>query len=391
MAWRRLVTAALALFSFAGCESERSALSAADPPTRPAEASVSRLQKPDAQGASVRQTTFEAVKESFPGVSNGKVTVQIRAHVNGVAILDDEIRNACYPALIPTLNLPEPDRTIQQNEIFRRELQQIIDRELLLQDAFARLSKTGTQYLDKLKAAASKEFDKVVRGLKTRSGCKTDEELKEFLRSQGQSLEGIRRQVERNFMAREYVRSRIFPTVDRIGRQQIIEYFQDHAGEFQVEDSVEWQDIFIDASKYSNRNEARRLAEQLTERARAGQDFLQLAKFDNGSSSYQNAEGLGHRHGEINPPEAEPILFQLHDGEVGPLVEMPTGYHIIRLVKRQYAGQLALDEKTQSEVRRKLQGQVADREAKKLIDELRSKATIEIAGATPVDESPKGR
>jgi parvulin-like peptidyl-prolyl isomerase len=396
MGCHQILATAVTLVGFAGCQSERPALAAGDPPAVVAELPgnpslpVPRLQKPDNPNPPIRQTTFEAVSEPFPGVSGGRVMVQIRAHVNGVAIMDEEIRNACYPALIPTLSLPEPDRSIQQNEIFRRELQQIIDREVLLQDAFAKLSKSGTQYLDKLKAAAAKEFDKVLRSLKTRANCKTDEELKVFLRSQGQSLEGIQRQVERNFMASQYVRSRIFPAIDRIGRQEIVEYFNDHAAEFQVEDSVDWQDIFIDASKYATRDEARRFAEQLASRAHAGEDFIQLAKFDNGSSSYQNAEGFGHHKGEINPPEAEPILFQMHDGQVGPLVELPTGFHIIRLAKRQYAGHLTLDEKTQGEIRKKLQGIVAEREAKKLIDDLRSKAAIEIAGSPVTGEQAKG-
>jgi peptidyl-prolyl cis-trans isomerase SurA len=388
MGVHRMLAATATFLCFAGCESNRMALAAPDPPAvlpgNPTLA-VPRLQKPESQNSAIRQTTFEAVSTSFPGVPNSRVAVQIRAQVNGIPILDDEVRNACYPSLLPTLSLSEPERSIRQNEIFRRELQHIIDREVVLQDALARLSKSGPQYLDKLKQAASKDFDKKMRIYKGRSGCKTDEELKELLRSQGQSLEGIRRQVEREFMFTEYIRNRVFPAIDRIGRQQIVEYFQDHAAEFQVDDSVDWQDIFIDANKYPSRESARRFAEQLVARSRNGEDFVKLAKFDNGSSSYQNAEGLGHKHGEINPAEAEPILFQMHDGEVGPLVELPTGFHVIRLVKRQYAGQLTLDEKTQGEIRRKLQGETFEREAKKFIEELRSKASIEVAGSSPTD------
>jgi parvulin-like peptidyl-prolyl isomerase len=396
MGVHRMLAAAATFLFFAGCESNRASLAATDPPqadTLPGNPTlaVPRLQKPDNPNPTIRQTTFEAVNSSFPGVPNSRVAVQIRAHVNGVPILDDEVRNACYQFLIPTLSLSEPERSIRQNEIFQRELQQIIDREVVLQDAFAKLSKNGPQYLDKLKQAASKEFDKKLRMFKKTFNCKTDEDLKEMLRSQGQTLEGIRRQVERNFMFGEYMRGRIFPTIDRIGRQQIIEYFQDHTSEFQVDDSVDWQDIFIDANKYPSRDSARRFAEQILIRARNGEEFVKLAKFDNGSSSYQNAEGLGHKRGEINPAEAEPILFQMHDGELGPLVELATGFHIVRLVKRVYAGQLSLDEKTQTEIRRKLQAETFDREAKKLIEELRSKASIEIASNTPTEYQPAAR
>ena len=51
------------------------------------------------------------------------------------------------------------------------------------------------------------------------------------------------------------------------------------------------------------------------------------------------------------------MLWQLRDGQVGPLVELPTGFHVIRLVKRTHAGVLPFnDEKVQKQIRDKLRG-----------------------------------
>jgi parvulin-like peptidyl-prolyl isomerase len=351
----------------------------------PAAPPVSRSQKPEnpPSTSAIRQTVFEAVPEAFPDTANAHVSVRIRAHVNGVPIFDEEIRDACFPLLINTLNMPEPERSQQQSEIFRAELQMIIDREVLLQDAFAKLNKNGPQYLEKLEAAANKEFDRMVRSIKARSGAKTDEELKNILQNQGQSLDAIRRQVTRNFMAREYVRSRIYPAIERIGHQQILEYYQAHGTEFLTVDSVKWNDIFVDASKYPNREEARKFAEQLANKARGGEAWTKLSQYDNGDSSYRNGEGFGQKHGEIKPLEAEGPLFSLKDGEVGPVVEISTGFHVIKLVKRVYAGKVPLDEKTQDEIRKKIQNQVADLEAKRLLAELKQKASIEISPKNP--------
>lgn len=353
----------------------------AQPPALPAPAPVTqRSQKPDpAAKPPIRRTTFEAAAVPAAEAADGRVAVQVRAQVNGVAILDEEVRNAAYGDLLGTLQLPEPERSARQAQIFRRELEGIIDREVVLQDAFARLSKSGPQFLDRLKAAAARQFDKDVRVLKKKTGCKTDDELKEFLRTYGQSLEGMRRQAERRFMALEYIRNRVYPAVERIGHQQIAEYYAEHAAEFQVPDAVEWQDIFIDASRHPSRAAARQAAEQVAGRARAGADVAELLKFDNGDGAYRRGAGLGRLRGEIRPPEAEALLFQMRDGQVGPVIEIPTGFHVIRLVKRQYAGVTPLDEKTQSDIRKKLQMQVFDREAKRLVADLRTQATIEVA------------
>src|SRR5205807_3053302 len=103
-----------------------------------------------------------------------------------------------------------------------------------------------------------------------------DEEMKAFFRVQGLSMEGVRRQVERNFMAMEYMRNRVFTAIQRIGHEQIREYYEGHPEEFQVADSVTWQDIFIDAGKYPDRAAARTFALELIAKAKAGADFRQL-------------------------------------------------------------------------------------------------------------------
>ncbi len=379
MKWHRLAASAVMVGFLAGCQAAHPAL-AGDPIPTPDLQTASpavpvRSQKPD-----IRQTVFEAVNTPFPALKNGEVTVSVRAHVNGVPIFDDEVKEICYPALISLPpSLPEAERAAKQAQIFREGLQQIIDREIILQDAFARLSKAGAPYIDKLKAAAGKEFDKTLRAMRTRAHVKTDEEFKELLRAQGQTVEGVRRQFERNFMAREYMRSRIYPMVERAtGHQQILEYYQEHPGEFQAVDGVQWQDIFIDAGRYRTREEARAFAEGLAARARKGEDFAKLMKYDNGDSTYRNGEGFGRRRGEIKPLQAEPLLFRMKDGEVGPVIEIPTGFHVIRLVKRTHAGLLPFDEKLQNEIRRKLQNLAFERESKKLLAELKQKATVEI-------------
>lgn len=335
--------------------------------------------------APVRQTVFDVARDAFPGLPQGKVAVRIRAQVNGVAILDDEVRQACYRYLLEVQRLPEPERSTRQKEIINRELQSLIDREVILQDLFSRVSSVRPQYLDKLKEAARKEFKGQLRTIKAQLAkagvpAHTDEDVRKALAAQGMSLEFFRRQSERQFMAMEYMRSRIFPKIEHAcGHEQIVEYYELHPAEFTVADQVTWQDIFIDASRFGSRELARRRAEEVAARARAGEDIAKLIAFDDGDASYRHGEGHGQQRGEIRPAEAEPVLFSLQEGQVGPLIELGNGFHVVRLVKRQYAGRRPLDEAAQAEIRKKLQNALAEREYKRLLAELKRKATIEIA------------
>lgn len=385
----------LLLLAAVGCASQRTALAAGEPSPggdSPVVVSpTSRLQKPDNEPAktAVRRMTFESSSQPFPGLPGGQIAVRIRAHVNDAIILDQELRDVAYPHLLATLNRPEPERSRMQKEILDRELQGLIDREVILQDLHAKMANLKPTYLEKLKQAAAKEFKRQINQMianaqRAGSPIKTEEDLKVALREQGMSLDSMRREKEREFMAMEFMKSRIYDKVDHVSHQDIVDYFAQHANEFEIQDGVKWQDIFIDAGKFHNREEARRFAEQLAAQARQGQDFAQLAtKYDNGDSSYRHGEGYGQRAGEIKPAAVEPILFKMHDGEVGPVVELASGFHVIRLVKREYAGRRPLDDKVQAEIRKKLQNEVADKEYKRLLAELKRSATIEIVSDAP--------
>lgn len=384
MACHRLMASAVVALTVAGCAAEQTGLVAAGGLAAPLPAvetpAVPRFQKPD-QEPSARAATGNVLDSgslAFPTSIEGKVAVRIRAHVNGKVILDDEVRETTYQALAETMSLPEPQRTARQKEIIEKGLEHLIERELILDDAMTKLKKLRPQALEKLQEAASRDADRFIRQVKSGFRVQGDEELKAALRSVGLSLSGIRRQREREFMATEYMRSRIFPIIERVGHDEVQQYYEEHQSEFQIDDRVKWQDIFLDARQHADYAAARRHAEKIAGRARAGEEFVKLVKeFDCGDSRLRNGDGYGQRRGEIQPQEAEAILFRMRPGDVGPLIEIGTGFHVIRLVEREYAGLRPLNEKTQGEIRKKLQAVIAEREYKRVVADLKRKASIE--------------
>jgi parvulin-like peptidyl-prolyl isomerase len=332
-----------------------------------------RSQQPEVELAVARPMNIE-----------GELAVRARALVNGMPILDDELKQAAFQQLMMTERMPEPERTEARGKIVRGELDKLIERELILADVMAKLGKRP-QAIDKLREAATKEFEKQVRAMKQRAKdqgfpCDSDEQFNALLEQQGLTLDTMQRQAERSFMAMEYMRHRIYGIIEKISHQMIRQYYDEHPGEFQSEDRVKWQDIFIATSKYPSAADAKRKADDLAARASKGEDFAELSKkFDDGDSGiYRNGAGLGQKHGEIRPTEVESILFRMREGEVGPIVETFNGYHVIRLQEREYAGLHPFDEKTQQDIKKKLQGIIADREYKRIIGELKRKATVQI-------------
>jgi parvulin-like peptidyl-prolyl isomerase len=330
----------------------------------------------------VTSTTATRGQAPDPAAAGGvtQVAARIRASVNGVPILEEELREATAQYAGELLAVPEAQRAEVLKKVADRELQRLIERELVLEEALTKLrSANQTQTIQKLQEMAAKEADKRIRDIKASLKVDSDEELKAILQNQGLSVAGIRRQVERNAMMMEYVRNVIFPVVERISLQQVRDYYEKHSAEFQVQDRVRWQDIFIDASRFPDPAAARRYAEQVWALARSGQDFAKLAEqYDHGDSRLRNGDGLGTKRGEVRPAEAEPVVWALKPGEVGPLIDLGFGFHIVKVAERDYAGRRPFDVDCQTEVRKKLQSQIADREYKRLVDDLKKRAAITV-------------
>ena len=108
-----------------------------------------------------------------------------------------------------------------------------------------------------------------------------------------------------------------------------------------------------------------------------GEDFAALVKaFDHGDSSLRGGIGLGEKKGEIQPAIAENVVFSLKAGEVGPVIDMGFGFHVVKVIERDYAGLEPLDEKCQAKIKKMLGNQIAEREYKRIVSDLKRTATI---------------
>lgn len=310
-----------------------------------------------------------------PEAAHASPAATIRAVVNGELILNEEV-------LLQSRSHLRAARTKEeQEEMLKQALEVLIDRELLLQDAIAKLKrggKRGEALLKQIQESADEEFDKGwLRPMLKEKHLSSRTELSDYLSHNGMSLKMFRRWWERNWMARQYLYARIEQQIKRIGHTEVSEYYYNHRDEYSQPDSVDWQDIFLDAGRHASRAAAREFAEALVQRVRQNEDFAQLSsEFDNGESRFRKGKGKGHKRGEIFPPEAEPLLFQMKEGDTT-IVECPHGFHVVHLVKRQYAGPIPFDAKVQKEIRDKLRNEVFLREKESIVKELKRKAVID--------------
>ncbi|MCI0682175.1 MAG: peptidyl-prolyl cis-trans isomerase [Gemmataceae bacterium] len=326
--------------------------------------SAPKLPAPPPSPSGTQQTSL-----SSPRVN--KITV--RAWVNGRPIFDDEVMQNISPSALVALNrLPAAQQSEKLADFFNQTLDQLIEQEVIYQEAVRKLEKVNPTTLAKLRSLAEQDFEQQLRKVRDTKKV-SDEQLKEFERQ-------MRRQAERRYIAMQYMQSRIFQLINSgIGYQEIKDYYDAHPNEFQRVESVRWQNVFLAVGpKHPTLADARRFAEDLIARCRTGDDFIKLVPYDDGPSKFNNGQGTGSRRGEIQPPELEAHLFKLRDGQIGPIVALSTGVHMFRLVSRDPGGQTPLNEAVQNQIRNKLRNQLADREYRRIVRELKSRAVIEV-------------
>jgi len=368
----------------AGCMDYAAGLSAQDPKLRASILAAGRGDRPEnairAQAGEEQEMPPIVTPLDRP-TDGSSATSRVAVLINGEAILEEEVRAASIQQIAALAGLPDEERLAKAREVYKTSTTSLIEREVVIQDIMAKLGpERGPKVMSKLLEFAEKEFRKTwMRPIMEANNFKTEEELRETLEKSGTSLKSVRYGWERNFMAGEYLRNKVYGILDRIGHPQIEEYYQKHPDEFVIGDGLVWQDLFIDASRHPTREEAKKFAESLADRIRRGEDFAKLSDtFDNGDAKLRaNSEGEGRKKGEIRPSEVEDALFRLREKDVGPVIETATGYHIIRVMERSYAGKKLFDEKVQKQIRDKLRNDLANKEIKRIVADLKARAIIE--------------
>ena len=302
---------------------------------------------------------------------DGDTQVRIVASIGNTPIYESEVREAVYQRMAELVRLPDGQRKVRERQMFNEELRKIIDRELVIDELVALLSKNKQSAgLNRLREAAAKEATQRLEEFKKDRNIPSEAVFREALQSQGLTESGIKRQIERNFMMQAYLRDRVGPSLERIGLADVREYYKAHPDEFMAEDRVKWQDLFVAFDRFKTPDEARQYAAGMAARAGQGMDFAKLAaEHGMGDSKFRNGAGIGEKPGEIFPADLEPTILALKQGQIT-VKETEAGLHVLRIAERTYAGVRPYDEKVQAEVKRKLQNQIFDREAKRLLDTL---------------------
>lgn len=303
-----------------------------------------------------------------------EVIDRVVAIVNDDLITLSELKETSK-SLDPTSEQPLDDRTI---------LNQMVESKLFEQEA----KKRGLTVSDE-------ELDASIAEVRSRYGLNEDQ-MEEVLKKQNLTPEAFREQWRvqtlGNKLLDSQLRNKIVVTDD-----EVVEYYKENYGEIDYssnttetssEEEVEVAHILISPETPNAEDRAIEVAEL----AKSGNDFGTLAReYSDDSFTAEKGGNLGtFKKGDLIE-QLEIAVERTPEGKVSGPVQSPAGYHILKVVKRtdpgadkvetkeEPAGDEAFISDTQKEeIRQTITREKAQAQLKTWLENMRSKAYVEI-------------
>jgi peptidyl-prolyl cis-trans isomerase SurA len=225
-------------------------------------------------------------------------------------------------------------------------LRNLIDRRVLLQRA-------GRLF------DMSKMQDYFLQSFKEQQNIKSDKDLERMLAQEGTTLPAWKKKLVEYFAPQQVLRAEVADRI-AISDAELLAYYDTHIPEFTVFGESTVREIVIKADA-ENREAKRAEAEAIRAKAAApGADFAAIAQ-ESSESGTKSAGGLlgNVKQGDL-AEELDRLAFGLPIGGVSSVIEMPFGFHILRVDAR--ADDVV---KPFEEVRSGIEGTLRDREMQK--------------------------
>ncbi len=285
---------------------------------------------------------------------------KVLAKVNGTPIVEHQIAVELRQELRKHKN-PRADSTSTAR---RNALKKIIEQELLYQAS-------QTQAIDI--PDIDEKAAETLQSIKTRLG--SEERFQDYLENYKLNTGQLLAITKRKLFMDQYLKSRGLMD-PQITEEEVRSFYEQKP--FKRDEAVHLNHILLSVAEDTapaEKEKIRQKAAQFRRMIVAGADFAELAKEHSDSSE---ADGdLGYIKRNYMPVAFDEMVFSLKKGEISSVFETPFGYHIAKLIDKRPAGVVPYEE-VRDFIRRYLQNQRKPQMIAAHIEELRSKARIEI-------------
>jgi peptidyl-prolyl cis-trans isomerase SurA len=320
---------------------------------------------------------------------------QVWAEVDGKPIFRDEVENYYRNRLAPTSS--ETGRDEQALSLKLNILNELINNEILL----AHAARAGVD-------VSGAEVDKRLADLRTPY---SDQEFQKKLKDQGMTLNDLRQQVSDSLLVEKLINKEITSRLS-VSDREVAAYYERNKASFNVPETQYHlaQILVTPVSDPQLRNlasddaktpaAAERKIKALSARLRKGEDFDKLAQaYSEDPNTVSGGGDMGFIPASALASQSKILmaLQSLKVGQVSGIIRDSEGYHIVKILGREDAGQRPLsDPRVQNSIRQTLMNEKEQLLKAAYIEGLRDKAKVSnflaaqivTAAGSPPDAKP---
>jgi peptidyl-prolyl cis-trans isomerase SurA len=295
--------------------------------------------------------------------ADGTIADRIVAIVNNDAITLAELQES-------VLMFRQENReqaSVSDEELGRQFLTRLIDNRLQLQEA-----ERDKIVVDEL------ELNEEITERMKRFGTKTLEEFEALVKSQGLTIEAVKKRLRDSLRVSKVIRRRVTLRVS-VTDPEISQYIEENRAKLETGLSYHARHVLIVPANESDAawEAARIRIDMIRAQVVDGGDFAELAKKNSRDASAKDGGDLGSlRRGELSK-EIEDHILALRPGEVSPPYRSQLGYHIFRLESKESLDGEAL-QRVRQQVREILYRQKYEARMEAWIKEIKRRAIIEV-------------
>jgi peptidyl-prolyl cis-trans isomerase SurA len=282
------------------------------------------------------------------------------AKVNGDIVTLSEFQ-ARQVAAVQVAGLNSEDRIeryLRENNA--RILQEAIDDLLLVQKAQEMGMRLRPDYINE-----------IIENIKKENNIQSDDDLQQQLRREGMSLNDLKRNIERSIMKRQLLSHELESKV-AVTEEEVRADYEARRAEYDRPGSLHLQEIVVKTESGSQA-----LAGDLVRRARAGEDFAEMARAYSSAATRSSGGDLGRLTKGDLAPEIEKTAFALPVGGVSDPLPTPEGFRILKVVEKTEPSQVPYEE-VKAEIQKRLSADRTEREYETYMEGLRKAAVIDV-------------
>jgi len=229
---------------------------------------------------------------------------------------------------------------------------------------------------------SDEQFKGIVDNIKKENKIETEEQFQAALKQENMTMADLRKNFEKQMVRSRVEQNEVFGKVG-VSEEEARKYYDAHLQEFTSPPSVTLREILVavpvDANKSFNvgkDDEAKAKAQQIRERAIAGESFEKLAADLSDSPSRANAGLIGPISVKDLSPDFQKLIEPMKSGDITEPIRTQRGYQVLKLESSSGAQALPF-EQAREQISDRVFNEKRKNEYMKYLDKLRGQAIIE--------------